>query len=394
MNRHAWSVFLGLAVGCAVVQGAESLTRTDDLALKKAYNAVDAMAQSPNAFELQDLRQRKERAAVDVAYLDSQIQWLRAHYQKEIQSGGAKKAEVQKLEKSLTAARATLAKLDKEEADLSKTTGETVPSNLVVPSDVLEVYVTEDASFNGVYQVRRGGYIVIPQLGRIQVAGYPLAAAEAAVKGCLEASFLQKATVLVERRSSQATAAAPAREGVLYDGEMVTRAPGVAMLEGVGGASLVSTILRTGGTSPYADMEHVRVLRLVDGKPLMETVNVDAILAGDELASDLTLQDDDIVIVPTRVGKTNEAYVTGQVTNPGILPLLKQEEITVYSAVLRSGGFDRFANLKKAYVLRDEGDGVKVRMNVNLKDVEKGNAADLVLQSGDIVVVPEKFFSF
>jgi len=62
--------------------------------------------------------------------------------------------------------------------------------------------------------------------------------------------------------------------------------------------------------------------------------------------------------------------------------------------VLRVGGFDRFANLKKAYVLRDEGDGVKVRMGVNLKNVEKGKGADLVLQSGDIVVVPEKFFSF
>jgi protein involved in polysaccharide export with SLBB domain len=352
------------------------------------------MAQSPNAFELQDLRQRKENAAVDVAYLGSQIQWLRSHYGKEIKSGGAKKAEVEKLEKSLATARTSLEKLQKQEAELAKSMGESVGVDLVVPSDVLEVYVTEDPSFNGVYQVRRGGYIVIPQLGRIQVAGYPLAAAEAAVKGCLEASFLQKATVLVERRSSQATAVVPADEGVLYDGEMVTRAPGVATLKGVGGASLVSTILRSGGTSPFADMEHVRVLRLVDGKPLMETVNVDAILAGDELASDLTLQADDIVIVPTRVGKTDEVYVTGRVLNPGILPLRKEEEITVYSAVLRSGGFERFANLKKAYILRDEGDGVKVRMNVNLKNVEVGKAADLVLQSGDIVVIPEKFFSF
>jgi protein involved in polysaccharide export with SLBB domain len=198
----------------------------------------------------------------------------------------------------------------------------------------------------------------------------------------------------VERRSSQTSLAAAVEEGVLLDGEFVSRRPGVAKLEGVGGGSLVSTILREGGTSPFADMEHVRVLRLIDGKPLLETINVDAILAGDELASDLDLQDDDIVIIPTRVGKTDEVYVTGRVASPGILPLRKEEEITVYTAVLRVGGFERFANLKKAYVLRDEGDGVKVRMGVNLKNVEKGKGADLVLQSGDIVVVPEKFFSF
>jgi protein involved in polysaccharide export with SLBB domain len=395
MNRHALSAFLGLTVGCVAVQGAESLSsRKDDLALRKAYNTVDAMAQSPNAFELQDVRQRKDRAAVDVAYLGSQIAWMEKACKKEIQSGGAKAKQYAALKSDLGTANETLDKITKEEeALLNKADGAVPAADLVVPGDVLEVYVTEDASFNGVYQVRRGGYIVIPQLGRVQVAGYPLVASEAAVKGSLEASYLTEATVLVERRSSSAVAAA-VEEGVLYDGEFVTRRPGVAKLQGVGGASLVSTILRNGGTSPFADMEHVRVLRLVEGKPLMETVDVDAILAGEELASDLTLQDDDIVIIPTRVGKTDEVYVTGNVMSPGILPLRKEEEISVYTSVLRVGGFERFANLKKAYVLRDEGDGVKIRMNVNLKDVEKGKAPDLVLQSGDIVMIPEKFFSF
>ncbi|MDX9981505.1 MAG: polysaccharide biosynthesis/export family protein [Lentisphaeria bacterium] len=390
MNRRAWSVMLGVVFGYASLQGAEPLSRQDDLALRKAYSTVDQMAQSPHAFEIQDLRDRKERAAVDVAYLDSQIQWIRAH-----QAQDSKAAELAALEKSLAGAREAFQALEKQEEEMVKTRGaQAVPSDVVIPGDVLEVYVTEDAGFNGVYQVRRGGYVVIPQVGRIQVAGYPVAAAEAAVKGSLEVSFLRQATVLVERRASQASLAAPLKEGVLFDGEFVTRRPSVAPIAGVGGASLVSTILREGGTSPFADMENVRVLRLVDGKPLMETVNVDAVLAGDELASDLTLKGDDIVIVPTRVGKTDEVYVTGRVFNPGILPLRKEEEITAYSAILRMGGFQRFANLRKAYVLRDEGDGIKIRMNVDLRSVEKGKAPDLVLQSGDIVVVPEKFFSF
>ena len=386
MKPDVWTVLLGLAFGCTVAQGAEPLSRQDGVALQKAYKTVEDLARSPNAFELQDLRQRKERAAIDVAYVESQIHWL---------NSSGKKDEAKKLQKNLAAARDLLKKVVQEEAQLAKSAGSVIAEpELVVPGDVLEVYVTEDASFNGVYQVRRGGYIVIPQLGRIQVAGYPVLAAEAAVKGSLDVSYLNNATVLVERRAAKSTAMVAEEEGVLYDGEFVTRRPGTAKLAGVGGASLVSTILREGGTSPFADLEHVRVLRLVDGKPLMETVNVDAILAGDELASDLSLQDDDIVIVPTRVGKTDEVYLTGKVAQPGVLPLRKEEEITVYTAILRVGGFGRFANLKKAYVLRDEGDGVKVRMEINLKNVEKGKAADIVLQSGDIVVVPEKFFSF
>ena len=74
MNRRAWSVMIGIVFGFASLQGAEPLSRQDDLALRKAYSTVDQMAQSPHAFEIQDLRDRKDRAAVDVAYLDSQIQ--------------------------------------------------------------------------------------------------------------------------------------------------------------------------------------------------------------------------------------------------------------------------------------------------------------------------------
>ena len=45
-------------------------------------------------------------------------------------------------------------------------------------------------------------------------------------------------------------------------------------------------------------------------------------------------------------------------------------------------------------VLRDMGKGVKTRIPVNVGDVKKGTVPDLVLRSGDIVIVPEKFFSF
>ncbi len=54
------------------------------------------------------------------------------------------------------------------------------PKRSLVPGENLEVFVNEDPSFNGIYQVRRGGYIIMPQVGRIAVAGKSLSAAEAA----------------------------------------------------------------------------------------------------------------------------------------------------------------------------------------------------------------------
>jgi len=56
---------------------------------------------------------------------------------------------------------------------------------LILPGDDLEVLVVEDASFNGTYKVRRGGYIIVPAVGRVQVAGMTMNDAETAVRKAL-----------------------------------------------------------------------------------------------------------------------------------------------------------------------------------------------------------------
>jgi polysaccharide export outer membrane protein len=87
-------------------------------------------------------------------------------------------------------------------------------------------------------------------------------------------------------------------------------------------------------------------------------------------------------------------YVTGNVERPGTLRLFQDETLTAYAAILRAGGFARFANLKKVYVVRDLGNGEKAHIPLNIKDVQRGEAPDIILQGKDIVVVPERFFSF
>jgi protein involved in polysaccharide export with SLBB domain len=64
--------------------------------------------------------------------------------------------------------------------------------------DNLDVRVVEDPSFNGKYSVRRGGYIIVPQIGRIAVADKTKEEAAAAVEKALEAAQVPKATVTIE----------------------------------------------------------------------------------------------------------------------------------------------------------------------------------------------------
>jgi polysaccharide export outer membrane protein len=84
---------------------------------------------------------------------------------------------------------------------------------------------------------------------------------------------------------------------------------------------------------------------------------------------------------------SRRVYVTGEVSRPGMLPLLPN--MTVLQALTAASGFTPFARTKSIYVLRNEG-GKQVKYPFNYKDVIKGNHSEqnIELQSGDTIVVP------
>jgi protein involved in polysaccharide export with SLBB domain len=292
---------------------------------------------------------------------------------------------------TLKTAEAELAQVESEMkgaiTNFQKSILDPVQSNIVLPGDALQIFVLEDDSFNGIYQVRRGGYIIMPRVGRVSVAGKDLQSAEKTVKESLEATQLRQGTVMIERTRGDVEEES---SGVIYlAGEFNT--PGPMKIPAGFSPTIVTTILRSGGVTTSADLSKVKLLRLESGKALVEEVNVQGILEGVGLPSDLSLNPGDIVVVPSF---TPIVYVTGNVKNPGIQKLFQDEELTAYTAILRSGGFARFANLRKVYVIRDHGNGEKRKIAVNIKDVQAGNVPDVVLRGKDIVVVPESFFSF
>jgi protein involved in polysaccharide export with SLBB domain len=172
-------------------------------------------------------------------------------------------------------------------------------------------------------------------------------------------------------------------------GEFITPGP-LKIPEGVA-PTLITTIIRSGGITPSGDLTRTKLLRIENGQGAVEEVNVAAILSGNIPPTDIALNPGDIIMIPAFAPVV---YVTGNVNKPGTLRLFQDETLTAYSAILRAGGFSRFANLKKCTVVRDLGNGEKIQMPLNVKEIQKGLAPDIVLQGKDIVVVPESFFSF
>jgi len=95
------------------------------------------------------------------------------------------------------------------------------------------------------------------------------------------------------------------------------------------------------------------------------------------------------VINKTRA--TGKVYVTGQVRNSGGFDVPAGETITVSRAILNAGGFSDFSDKRNVRLIRKNGEQTQTR-TVNVQEVlEKGKLdADLVVQPGDLIVVPER----
>jgi polysaccharide export outer membrane protein len=91
-----------------------------------------------------------------------------------------------------------------------------------------------------------------------------------------------------------------------------------------------------------------------------------------------------VTVTVTQIN-SRRIFVTGEVAHSGALQLLPG--MTVLQALSSSGGFTQFAREKNIYILRNE-NGKQVRLPYNYKEVLKGIKEDVLLQAGDVIVVP------
>jgi protein involved in polysaccharide export with SLBB domain len=364
------------------------------LATADTESVPKTIAPKKGVNDVEDLTEKKQTLEGEVRYAKAKLE--ASQKQLAVQTAGGNLEAADRLNQEskdwqarLDATRAQLTQVEKELDDASQGQQSAVSASneVVVPGEVLEVFVNEDPSFNGRYQVRRGGYIIMPQIGRIAVAGKTIPGAEAAVKRALQSSQLHRASVLIERVQGADIENGPT---IYLAGEFLR--PGKWQIPKNVTPTLVNVILSSGGTTDKADLTRVRVMRIAQNKGVVEEVNVQKILDGGGLTSDLTLDEGDVITIPA--GPTSLVYLTGNVMRQGSFPLKAGEKLSAYGAILQNGGFARFADEAGVYVLRALPGGNKVKIPVNIRAIKRGRQADVQLQSGDIVVVPEKFWSW
>jgi len=249
---------------------------------------------------------------------------------------------------------------------------------VVGAQDVLTITCYDQADLSGKFTVETDGTFSYPLIGRVKVGGLTLRQVETEVKTRLvgDGYFRNpQITVAVDTYKSQK---------VFIVGEV--RTPGTYPLSG--DMNLVEALARAGSTLPTASDEaiivHPEAGQETSGPTLptqedaANVIHVDLrTLQNGAFSQNAALRDGDTIFVP----RAESVYVFGQVKNPGAYAM-QQKNTTVLQALSLAGGVTDRGTTSRIKIVRI--------VNGEKKEI-KAKLTDLV-QSGDTIMVPERFF--
>ena len=150
------------------------------------------------------------------------------------------------------------------------------------------------------------------------------------------------------------------------------------------GETAGDVIVRTGGTTPQADLKRAKIERRNGGKVQVIPLDLDRVLTYQDKSADVVLDSGDTVVLPALMDRV---YVFGQVVRPGGMPYEPDRRLIDYLA--GAGGPTGRAKTSIIVVRGDPEKSQIVRADIgrSIKGQERDNP---VLQPGDVVYVPEK----
>jgi polysaccharide export outer membrane protein len=249
------------------------------------------------------------------------------------------------------------------------------PNYRIVAEDALRLDVWGESQLSAMqFQVTPGGTINVPYLGEIEVAGLTQTEiAEKIARMLAEQDIVYDAKVqitLISMHKPQVRVlGAVTRPGSwdFKDGDTVFDAIGFA-------GSYREDAMLESATLTHKDADH------------QIPVDIKKLLAGD-MSQNHTLTNGDVIYIPHEE-YNNKIYVLGQVNRPGQYSL--KDNTTMLAAISLAGGATEKGSIRDTVLMR--GDPAKPeRIKANFgKLFDTGDMSqDLVLNPGDVVVVPD-----
>jgi polysaccharide export outer membrane protein len=242
------------------------------------------------------------------------------------------------------------------------------------PKDLLEITVFGLPELSQTARVAEDGSITMPLLGRVEVGGLTAQELERKLASILDQQYTKEARVTVFIREHQKISILGA----------VGR-PG--QYELVGPTTLLQAIAQASGLTDQA-MSELYVYRTgPDGKQERIVLKLLDVMGGGGKDLNMTLQPRDVIMIP--IDQTLNVFVYGEVRTPGVIPYSASKKITLLQAIAQAGGPTEWAKKSKVVIRRkDPATNKEIKIRINLKKMISGQLADIVLEEGDVVIVP------
>ena len=242
--------------------------------------------------------------------------------------------------------------------------------------DVVTITTFEQPNLSGKFTIEADGAFTFPLVGRVQAGGLTPRGLEEEIAKRLRAGYIKdpQLSVTVDQYRSQR---------IFVIGAVAQ--PGTYVLSG--NTTLIEALARAGSTTNEAVGEAMIVRprpgRDVAGPVLPENAPDASVtrvdlkqLESGSLSQNVRMQDGDTIVVP----RGEQVFLLGEVRSPGSYSVGKGT--TVLQLLALGGGVTERGATGRIKVVRTEA-GKKKETRLKLDDV---------VQAGDTVVVPEKFF--
>jgi protein involved in polysaccharide export with SLBB domain len=272
----------------------------------------------------------------------------------------------------------------------------------IQPDSVLWISVTEDPSLNGRYVVNSSSAIDFGYVGLVFLQDMTVQQAEAVIKNVLEGRYLNKATVSVKIAKASYDSV-----GVLGNvetpgeikigpGDTITLSDALRRAGGLRGNrdSNRVKIVRGGLRSPFGPAAEGEVLSLISARGELQIPA--AFLRNNDLAYVFAAESSQISGLGKRTGVGKRVILLGEVPRRGVIEFAENEPCTLMYLLFKIGGLPRFAKADRIKIVRRAKDGQEKTFVVDGSQLmDKGAPEDdIVLESGDRVIVPARKIAF
>lgn len=256
--------------------------------------------------------------------------------------------------------------------DVARGAPHTEDSYVLGADDKLLITILNHPELTSRPTVTDEGTITAPLVGDMVVAGMSPRQVAGQLTELLGRSYLVDPQVDVEVEEFRS-------QWVMITGEV--QLPGRVFLRG--GTRLKEVLSEAGGLADSAG-ETITISRRVEetGEYVALTINRVDFETG---VSDPILEHGDILDVP----RSTYCYLQGEVRSPGRVQV--ERGLTLLRALSLVGGLSEWADRKAVRVLYRPGSEPRERI-FNVKRIQAGKDEDPILEGGEVIVVPRRFF--